>query len=400
MQTTIAGSGTVLVIASKQQIANDLDYLAARLHARRSRMAEAERLDVLCHIRSLPEYFHTIFPESEFKGILDFQRLSVHELIGELSGLRAHMSGPGADLLDWTLVRFQVENLKVLIRVCVTKAPIEELYGHLVSLPRELALDTQGLAAAESPEDFVRLVPKGLLRENLEKALEMNYPATSRGVSKVRQESEDLLEGSSGLNARGAIYRDYPRPFFFEAALDRGYFQGLVARMERLPLKDREIIKPMVYQEVDIFHLMVVARGKFHYSVTPEMLRPLHIPGTRIPRALFATMLNDPDLYTSVGRVAERVFDTSPFKHGPKDGSIAVDAPALEGLAWTRFFRLSNLAFRQSHMGLGAIMGYVGLRRVEVANLITISEGIHGGIAAETIRGRLIPRTDMERIYV
>ena len=368
VQTSIADSGTTLVIASKQRIANGLDYLAASLHARRSRMAEAERLDSLCHIRSLPEYFRTIFPESEFKGVLDFQRLLVYELIDELSSFRAYMSGPGADLLDWTLVRFQAENLKVLIRTCLTKAPTEELYGHLVSLPKELALNTQGLAAAESPEDFVRLVPKGLLRENLEKALKN--------------------------------YRDYPRPFFFEAALDRGYFQGLVARTEGLSREDQEIIKPMVYQEVDIFHLMLVARGKFHYSLTPEMLRPLHVAGTRIPRAIFAAMLNDPDLYTSVGRVAERVLDAAPFEHGPNDGSMAVDASALEGLAWKRFFRLANRAFRQSHMGLGAIMGYVGLRRVEVANLITISEGIRNGMAAETIRGRLIPRTDVERAYV
>ena len=111
-------------------------------------------------------------------------------------------------------------------------------------------------------------------------------------------------------------------------------------------------------------------------------------------------MLNDPDLYTSTGRVAERVLDAAPFEHGPNDGSMAVDASTLEGLAWKRFFRLANLAFRQSHMGLGAIMGYAGLRRVEVANLITISEGIRNGMAAETIRGRLIPRTDLEGGHV
>jgi vacuolar-type H+-ATPase subunit C/Vma6 len=363
MQTNIADHGSTLVIASKQRITNDLDYLAARLHACRSRMAEAQRLDNLCYIRSLPEFYPAIFPESEFKGVLDFQRMLVQELISELSGFRAHMPSLGADLIDWTLVRFQVENLKTLIRAFLTEVPIEELYGHLVSLPRELALDTQGLAAAKSLEDFVLLVPRGLLQENLKKVLEN--------------------------------YHDYPRPFFFETALDRGYFQGLVARTERLSQEDREIVKPMVCQEVDIFHLMLVARGKFHYSLTPEMLRPLHVAGTRIPRALFADMLNDPDLYTSVGRVAERVLDAAPFEHGQNIGSMAVDASVLEGLAWTRLFRLANLAFRQSHMGLGAIMGYAGLRRVEVANLITISEGISSGMAAETIRGRLIPRTKL-----
>jgi vacuolar-type H+-ATPase subunit C/Vma6 len=365
VQTTIADSGTTtLVIASKQRIAKDLYPRAALLRAPRRLWGGAPRLDGLCHIRSLSEFYHTIFPESEFKGVLDFQRLLVHELIDELSGFRAHMSGPGADLIDWTLVRFQVENLKVLIRACLTKAPFEELYGHLVSLPRELVLDTQGLAAAESPEVFVRLVPKGLLRENLEMALKN--------------------------------YRDYPRPFFFEAALDRGYFQGLVARTEGLSQEDLEIVKPMVYQEVDIFHLMLVARGKFHYRLTPEMLRPLHVAGTRITRGFFAAILNDPDLYTSAGRVTERVLDATPFEHGPNDGSMAVDSSVLESFAWKRFFRLANLAFRQSHMGLGAIMAYAGLRRVEVANLITISEGIRNGMAAETIRGRLIPRTDVE----
>ena len=357
----MTGSGTAPTIASTRRIANDLDYLAARLHACRSRMAETERLDGLCRIRSLQEFYLTIFPESEFTGILDFQRRLVYELIDELSGLSAHMSGPGADLIDWMLVRFQVENLKVLVRVCLTKAPIDEVYEHLVPLPGELALDNQGLAKAASPEDFARLVPKGLPRESLKKALE--------------------------------IYHDYSRPFFFEAALDRGYFQGLVARTEKLSQEDREIVRPMVYQEADIFHLMLVTRGKFHYRLTPELLQPLHVAGTRITPALFAAMLNDPDLYTSVGRVAERVLDAAFYKHGPSDGSMVVDASTLEGLAWNRFFRLANLAFRLSHMGLGTIMGYMGLRRVETANLITISEGISSGLAAETIRGRLIPRT-------
>jgi vacuolar-type H+-ATPase subunit C/Vma6 len=49
---------------------------------------------------------------------------------------------------------------------------------------------------------------------------------------------------------------------------------------------------------------------------------------------------------------------------------------------------------------LGAIIGYMGLRRVEVANLITISEGIYSGLTAENIRGRLIPRTDVEGTHV
>lgn len=368
MQTTIADTGTASVIASTRRMAKDLDYLSAHLHGRRSGMAEGERLYDLCRIRSLPDYYRTLYPESEFKGNIDFQRRLVYELIIELSGLSAHLSGPGADLTDWMLVRFQVENLKILIRGHLTKTPIEELYGHLAAHPRELALDTQGLAEAESMEDFVRMVPKGLLRDNLVKALE--------------------------------IYIGHPLPFFFEAALDRGYFQGLLMRTEELAQEDRETVRPMVYQEVDTFHLMLIVRGKYHYGLTPELLLPLHIAGARIPYALFTAMLNDPDIYTSVSRIAGRVIDAVFFEQGLKDGLMVIDASVLEGLAWKRFFRLANMAFRRSHMGLGTIIGYAGLRRMEVANLITISEGIHSGMAAETIHARLIKGADMEGTHV
>ena len=368
VQTTVADPTTVSTIASTRRIVKNLDYLAARLHGRRSRMAEGERLDGLCRLRSLQEYFRMIFPETEFTGVLDFQRRLLHELIDELSRLSSYMGGPGADLVDWMLVRFQVENLKLLIRVFLTKTPVEEMYGLFAPLSGKLALDIQGFAAAQSLEDICRLVPKGILRYNLGKALE--------------------------------IYRDHPRPFFFEAALDRGYFQGLITRMEQLSQEDREIVRPIIYQEVDIFNLMLVLRGKFHYNLPIDMLKPLHVASSKISREIFSDMLNDPDMDTSAGRVAERVLDITPSGEGLKDRSIVADVSTLEGLAWKRFLRLANLAFRKSHMGLGAIIGYVGLRRVEVANLITVSEGIYNTMTAENIRRRLILNNDVERAHV
>lgn len=360
VQTGITQSRISSAFFSMRRVSHYTDYLAALLHARRSRMAEGERLDVLCRSKSLAEFFREIFPNSEFGGILDFQRELVQELIDELSDFRAHMSGPEADLLDRTLVRFQVENLKVLIRICLKKASIDEASGYLVSLPRGLTLDTQRLAVAETMEDFIRSTPKGILRQCLRKSLE--------------------------------LYEDYTGPFFFEASLDCGFFQGLVESLERLSREDREIIKPMIYQEVDIFHLMLIARGKYYYNLASDMLLPLHVSGTRITNALFIAMINDVDLVTSADRVAERVLDTMILKQGSSDGSASIDTLMLESLAWKRYLRLANQAFRKGNIGLGVIMGYTGLRRIEVANLIAISEGIRSGMTPEAIREHLIPR--------
>jgi vacuolar-type H+-ATPase subunit C/Vma6 len=349
-------------------MARDLDYLASRLHGRRSRMAEAERLDGLCRMQSLPDLARTIFPATEFRGAAYFQRQLVQELIGELSAFPGYVGGAGAGLLDWMLTRFQVENLKVLIRLCVTKGSVEELQEHLVFLPKKLGLQVEALAAALTPADFAGLLPKGPLRKSLEEAVE--------------------------------IYRDNPRSFFFEAALDHGYFHELLARVERLSGEDQGVIKALVCQEVDIFHLMLVMRGKFYYGLGRGLLLPLHVPGTLIPRVRFAAMLDDPDLRTAVGWGVERVLDEVSFEGGSSDVHTPVNAAAVESLAWKRFLRLANRAFRYSHMGLGAIVGYEGIRRLEVANVITISEGIRMGMAADIIRSRLIPRMNVEAAYV
>jgi vacuolar-type H+-ATPase subunit C/Vma6 len=332
-------------------------------------MAEGERLAGLCRIRDLSEFTRAIFAGQEL-GLFDFQRLSVSELIRELSGLLEHLSGPGVRLLNWVLVRFQVENLKVLIRLCITESSMADLQKYLAPLPRGLALDDQGLVALESLVGLTRLVPRGPLRESLKEAIES--------------------------------YGDHPRPFFFEAALDHAYFQVLLARVEDLIREDREIVEPMVCQEVDIFHLALVARGRFHYGLTQDLLLPLHVAGSRIHRALFAEMLNEQDLPTSMSRAAGRLFDATPSERGSIGGSeaAAFDVATFERLAWRRFLRLANLAFRQSHMGLGTVVGYAGIHRMEVANLITISEGIQKGMTAEAILAHLILPTGGEAFHV
>ncbi len=346
---------------------SDLDYLAARLHGRRSSMAEGERLDALCHIRSLPDFTRAIFPDRDFRAVGDFQRQLVEDVIRELSSLPTHLTRAQARLVYWMLTRLEVENLKVLLRACITKVPLEEVTEHLVFVPRQTAAQVQALASAGSMVDFARLLKPGPLRKSLERA--------------VKEWGEDA------------------RPFFFEASLDRGYLHELLARFSLLSGGDREETGAVLCQEADIFHLMLVLRGKFNYGLTADPLLPLHVPGTRISRSCFAAMLSDSDPWVAVGRVVMRVLDPLPFEGTPGEAA-SISVAALESLAWRRFLRLANSAFRRSHMGFGAIIGYVAIRRLEVANLITISEGIRTGMTADAIRARMIPRTDLEAAYV
>lgn len=298
-----------------QATANDLDYLVARLHGRRSWLAEADRLDSLCRCRTIAELARAVLPDETIVTARQFQQRIIAELVGEIAELAAQLRGAEARLIDWMLARFHLENLKVALRGVLTGTPAEVMRQHLIAIPGEVP-------AAETLPDFVAQLPVGAIRESLQDACGM--------------------------------YRDRSRPFFFEAALDRGYYRELLARAADLAGEDRAEIGVMIRAEVDSFQMLLLTRGRFRYGLQPELLLPLCVT------------------------------------------VVAPQQELVEARAWERFLRSANRVFRRSHIGFGVVAGYVGLRRIAVTNLITLSEGIRLGLAGGTIRARLIPRTSRE----
>jgi vacuolar-type H+-ATPase subunit C/Vma6 len=99
-------------------------------------------------------------------------------------------------------------------------------------------------------------------------------------------------------------------------------------------------------------------------------------------------MLNDPDLgevaQRAVGLVLDKMLSEAPTV---TDTYASGD---IERLAWRRLARLANRVFRRSHMGVAAVYASSVIRRLEVANLTTVSEGIRLGVDADKIRLRLL----------
>lgn len=332
-------------------VRTDLDFVAARLHGRRSFLAEGARLDELCRIRTIAELSRALYPRLGLRSARELQCRMICDLALELDDLAGRLKGSGAALLVWQGVRLQVENLKVLARGFATGTPLALLQPHLVEVPGDrLRLDAAALAGAGSFADFMAATPPGPLRAGL-------------------AEARDL-------------YQAQPRSFVLEAALDLGYLRELVRRARRLADEARAEVERLVSQEADIFHMMLAARGVFHYGLKPEMLAGLHVAGSALTRKEFLAMLCARDLAAVAAAAVGRVVDSLP---------AAADAAELEALAWNRFHRLANAAFRRSHMGVGAVIGYAALRRVELANLITLSEGLRVGLDARSLRSRLIP---------
>jgi len=135
-----------------------------------------------------------------------------------------------------------------------------------------------------------------------------------------------------------------PRSFALETTLDRRYFQGLLDALDGLDRVDQDEIRPLVQQEVDHFHLMLVARGRFLHGLETAALLPFHAGGTGITREILRQMLSASDLAGAAARAVGLALDAAPSVE-------QLEAMILDALAWRRFLRLARRIFRECSMG-------------------------------------------------
>jgi vacuolar-type H+-ATPase subunit C/Vma6 len=121
------------------------------------------------------------------------------------------------------------------------------------------------------------------------------------------------------------------------------------------------------------------------------------VQGAGIRRQAFAAMLAAHDAPQVAAEAAGRAIDRrSAAETGSGEPREALTPAMLEVLALDRYYRLGYWIFRRSHIGVGTIAGYAAVRRVELANLITLSEGIRAGVPPAVLRRRLVPRSAEE----
>lgn len=331
-------------------VAGDIDNLYARLHGRLGRLAAGERLRSLCALESREALAAALFPGAGQAAPKLVQNRLAENFVHEARELAAVLGGARARFLEWAAARLQVENLKVLVRALAAGFPPEAARTLLIPLPGWS--DVYGPAAeAETPGALVAALPPGVLRDSLERAYK--------------------------------VYPDRSRSFFYEAALDRDYLGELGARLAALRRGDRDYTSALVLQETAIFDLMLAARGRFFYGIGKEILTGLFAPGSGIDGRRFSKMLD------ARGVGALRVLAAGlAVEAGPPEP----DPSALEALAWNRYARLALRAFRGADTGFGAAAGYLALRRLEISNLTTVSEGLRLGVPAEELRRRMLPR--------
>jgi len=327
-------------------ITGDFDFLQAKIHGLRSRVYESARLDDLCGLRTIAQLWHRLYPESEAADHHALQRRLLADHVDTLQTICLHLPERLAPLLAWMTRRYQVENLKVLLRAWKSHTPYARVEPFLAPLRAEFDLPARALLKATSLADFLLLIP---LEE---------FRAAAQRHAAEQIENDDT--------------------FFLETAFDAAYYQRLLDEQRRLPGEHRRSTERLIDFEVVTYNLLCLFRLKLNYGLPFDQVRPFLV--SQVPHPVRLERIYDfPHFADMAARIPSRFL---PAELAGKVSNVA----DLERALWAQGLRLANRQFYRATGLLAGVVGFFIIKRVELANLIRVVEGVRYGLGPGAIR--------------
>jgi V/A-type H+-transporting ATPase subunit C len=162
----------------------------------------------------------------------------INIVLNDLVILARPMSGEAREMVVHWARKFELFNLKALIRGKLSEVKETEIRATLHDLPSYLALPHQALLRTESVLELLRQLEKG------------PYHAIA---SQARKSYEEHME-----------------PFFLDAAIDQLYCVGMIKRAEKLKGIDRSETTKVVGLHIDRITLLWLLRYRFTYNLSPS----------------------------------------------------------------------------------------------------------------------------------
>lgn len=246
---------------------SDQTYLRTRVRILASRLFNPEDIKQLTNlsIDELGERFSltSILQEADQLKMSSHlvERALLRLLMVEMTLLLRPLTGKAHDLiLHWSR-KFELYNLKTLIRGKLNGLDIETIRDDLYDLPESMRLPHETLLGAENVLEMLRLLERGA------------YASIAR---QTRQVYEELNE-----------------PFSLDAAIDRLYYVGLVRFIHQADLADKQDLLDLTATLIDRQNILWLLRYRFAYDFPPSKAYYLLIPtGGRIGRQQLSRLAN------------------------------------------------------------------------------------------------------------
>jgi V/A-type H+-transporting ATPase subunit C len=353
---------------------SDFDYGNARLRAMKSRLLPHRSLVWLTEVGSVQGLItalaNTAYREAVAAALVRLTGMDClsaalrDDLVATLGKARAFYSEVAQALAQLALLRYDVHNVKTILRGLAGHVPANEIGGSTLPIG-ELR-----------PADIGELVRVADWR------MAIDLLATWRLLV-----AKPLLE----LRATQRSRDGHLEPLEMEVALDRWYFDTAIAGAGHTTLREA------VTLEADIANILTALRlvgvpdvaAILRERLGAADVTRLFVGPGHIPFALLVEAAHQESIPNAINTLA-----ATPY------GDILADAlPAYAASARLSVFERA-LAQRQLHhaaalvvsdpLGIGVLLGYAALKTNEIANLRTIAQGLLLGEKPDRIRSELI----------
>lgn len=341
----------------------NLDAMNAKLHARRARLCEHERLARLCDAKSFEGFASTLYPDEKIKDRRVIQKRLTEDSLHDITWVVDYLGGREFGLYMWLLKRYQLENLKVIFRGFHSHRQPQEVLPYVVALPDPLALPAEKMLLATSTEEFGDAVPDVALRRTVRAAI--------------------------------SFYSQKNKPFFFEASIDCAFYREALRLVRAGGALTMQACIPTVAADAAMYVIMLIVRAKHNYGLSFDEIAPA------INVAPDTDIVPDTDIRMELPpRLVQRIYaaESVSAAAGVLPARFRKFAPAkvetideLERMLLMCLYDRANAAFYRTGISMGTAFAFYYLKRIELLNLIRLAEAYHYGLSTEEMKSILIP---------
>ena len=325
-------------------------YLHARVSLYAGQLLGLDRLDALIDHPYDEEALDANQPDSaavQYAGDLDQHNVTI--LLKELSVLIRPLSGAPRELLGYWAHRFELGNLKTIIRGKMANQPQAAIEKELQDMGTFTSLPIAELLQSDTPAELLRRLEQTPYAE-------------------IARQARHLLEQGEAL-------------FALDAALDRRYFAGLSRRGAALDDSASQLLRAIVGSIIDRVNLVWLLRYRYAYNLPPAQAYYLLIPASHRlqPQQLqqLAQCASFEEAIANLPAPFDRILA------GVRSTTEVTLRMEQEG------WRIANHALRHSSFNVARALAYMMLRERDLRRLRAIVRGRNMRMDAPMIRSAL-----------
>lgn len=318
-------------------------YLRTRLAILSSQLLGKRHLAGLAHL-SLDELaeetgFAEVQGENVAGRLATFERVLMQTWLDELSALMRPLGGPARRLLTQWASRYELLNIKAIVRGKMGQLPTTEIERNLFRLPGYLSLNHDALLNTDSIPELLRQLEKTHYRRIARQAIRR--------------------------------YEERPDPFLLDATLDQQFYSDLINRAQMLGGTDRSETVNLIGRIVDRHNLVWSLRYRFNYGLQPSEVLYLAIDGGRVlSRAKLQRILQAESLGEAIRLLPKHLVSREELPTSITDIEVVMHDDVND---------YAHGAMRRSPSPVTSVLAYLVLRHGEIQSLYAIVHArVHG----------------------